>query len=891
MAIRPYRSAAVLLATLASCAAPGCGGGDDAPIEVDAGDGATLDTAPSDTSESEGDSALVDDTAPSDTGSAETSGDADEEASVDSGAVDSAVDSTDTAVVVVDTAVVDPDTGSAADTTVIDPDTGTLDTGTVIVVDSAPEAEPDTAVPDTAVPDTAGPPTTMALSLGGAHSCAVKTDFTLGCWGRNNQGQLGLPVVASTSSPPGTPLLTNALSVGAGDQQSCALMVDGTVKCWGYYFYGSLGDGRTSTTSTADHDHNPVDVTGVSGALKLVVGHLHACVQLPDFKAKCWGYNSDGQVGNQSTSPNKVPLATPIKDIAGTGEMTGIVELALGRAHTCARMLDNTVLCWGYNFYGNLGDGTTTNRTKPAPVTGLTDVAQIAAGYNHNCARHLDGTVSCWGSHWYGAVGDGSPMGTSTPTAKKTLAVKVPGITNAVQLALGENLSCARLSTGEVKCWGWGSDGALGSGTIAHSNVPVTVAGLGFATDLVAGYRHVCAKSFDGSRRCWGSDGDGQLGIGTVTDYNTPSRNPGLSSVAQIAMGRSSAGGHGCAAMTDKSLKCWGRGREGQTANGGLLDTFTPVAVPGLSVEQLVAGQNHTCALLTGGSVACFGDANYGVLGGGGAAPTAVTPTATPVAVTGISTAKQLAAGHRFNCALLTDGTVSCWGRNDQGQLVDGTTTNSATPKTIAALAGITSIAAGGEHACAISGLDKSVSCWGENDNKQAGNPSSTTDVKAAPVKLALPAGTEPVKLALGENHTCVLLNDKTVACFGDNQYGQLGTGTTTDVASPTVIAGLTGVADLWAGDNFTCARLDSGAYRCWGFNQNGQLADGSFDDRSTPGAAILGLSNIADLALGRGSNCAKLADGTARCWGGIYFGALGDGQSEYRPTPVLVSY
>jgi alpha-tubulin suppressor-like RCC1 family protein len=890
MSLASHRSLAVLLAALASCAAPGCGsGGEDVPAEFDSGSSnGTLDTALESESDStpstdaESDSALVD------SATLETSTDATDamdDASPDVASDTDIVDGADSAIVIVDSAI-DPDTGALADSTVVDSTVDDTSVDSTIAVDSGAVVD---AEVDTSIDTPPAPPTPISLDLGFAHSCSVMSDLTLRCWGSNKTGQLALPAsTAFLASPPTAATLSGVISVGTGEQHTCALMAGGTVKCWGYWFYGSLGDGRTATSGTP-FDTNPVDVIGVSAARKLVVGHLHSCALFADGTAKCWGNNGNGQIGTQSLSPGKIAIPTAVRNIDNTGDMTGIRDITLGRSHTCV-LADGKVVCWGYNFYGQLGDGTTTDRVKPMAVPGLTDIAQVAAGQNHTCALHNDGTVSCWGNQYYGAIGDGSPMGPpvgSTPGEKRPNPVKLSGVSNVAQLALGEDVSCARLSSGGVKCWGEGFLGQLGHGQIQRSNVPVTVSGVTAATDLVVGYDHVCVKD-GGVRKCWGSDVSGQLGLGTVFDYNTPSRDPGLSNVTQISMSRASSAGHGCAVLSDKSLKCWGGGRMGQTGSATLQDSFVPFTVPGVTADQVVTGQAHTC-VLSGTSVSCFGDAAFGAVGG--SAPTAATPTPAPVSVAfGGKTPKQLAAGHRFNCALLTDGTVACWGKNDQGQLVDTTTVSSATPKSNAALVGITSIAAGGEHACAISGIDKSVSCWGENDRRQAGG-ATTTDVKTTPVKLTLPATTEPVKLALGENHTCILLNNKTVACFGANNAGQVGDGTTVDVPAPKVVAGLTGVVDLWAGDSFTCALLDTGNTRCWGINDNGQLADGSFANRSTPGAAIIGLTNISDLALGRGSNCAKLADGSARCWGGIFFGALGDNEGEYRWLPMTVSF
>ncbi|MBK7146508.1 MAG: InlB B-repeat-containing protein [Xanthomonadales bacterium] len=293
----------------------------------------------------------------------------------------------------------------------------------------------------------------------------------------------------------------------------------------------------------------------------------------------------------------------------------------------------------------------------------------------------------------------------------------------------------------------------------------------------------------------------------------------------------------------------------------------------------LTAGEQHTCAITDAGTVKCWGVNGNGQLGNG-----TTTNSALAVDVGGLGAVAQIAAGAAHTCARLADGTVRCWGHNVQGQLGDGTTTNSTTPVAVSGLADVAEIAAGYYHTCARL-TDGTVRCWGRNSYGQLGNGTTTQ----SPTPVAVSGLADVAEIAAGYHHTCARLTDGTVRCWGHNGSGQLGNGTTTQSTTPVAVSGLANVAEISAGGHHTCARLTDGTVRCWGYNSFGQLGNGTTTNSTTP-VAVSGLANVAEIASGGHHTCARLTDGTVRCWGYNSFGQLGNGTTTNSTSPVAVS-
>ncbi len=297
-----------------------------------------------------------------------------------------------------------------------------------------------------------------------------------------------------------------------------------------------------------------------------------------------------------------------------------------------------------------------------------------------------------------------------------------------------------------------------------------------------------------------------------------------------------------------------------------------------LYIVQIAAGYYHTCALISDGTVRCWGDNNKGQLGDG-----STQDRHTLVEVVGITNAVQISAGWYHTCAVISDGHAKCWGYNYYGQLGDGSTTTRHTPVEVVGITTAKQVSARGAHTCAALS-DGHAKCWGGNVAGQLGD-GSTTD-RHTPVEVV--GITTAKQVSAGEYHTCAVLTDGHAKCWGLNNHGQLGDGSTTDRYTPVEVDGLMNVKQVSAGYNHTCAVLTDGHAKCWGNNWYGQLGDGSTTERHTP-VEVAGITNASQVSAGSYHTCAVLTDGHAKCWGNNWYGQLGDGSTTERHTPVYV--
>ncbi len=345
------------------------------------------------------------------------------------------------------------------------------------------------------------------ISTAGSHTCALTTQGGVKCWGANHYGQLGNGGQTYRSSVVDVAGLASGVqAVAAGGSHTCALTTQGGVKCWGVNGSGGLGDG------TEINRYSPVDVVGLAiGVQAIAAGGYHTCALTTQGGVKCWGYNYFGQLGDGTETNRYSPV-----DVVGLA--IGVQAIAAGGSHTCALMAHGGIKCWGYNYSGQLGDGIRLNRSSPVDVVGLASGVQaIAAGKLHTCALTTEGGVKCWGDNTARGLGDGTGFNRSSP-------VDVVGLASGVQaIAAGKSHTCALTTQGGVKCWGGNHSGQLGDGTQMIRSSPVDVVGLASGMQAIAvGDNHTCALTTQEGVKCWGYNYFGQLGDGGGLSQSFP---------------------------------------------------------------------------------------------------------------------------------------------------------------------------------------------------------------------------------------------------------------------------------------------------------------------------------------------------------------------------------
>jgi alpha-tubulin suppressor-like RCC1 family protein len=712
----------------------------------------------------------------------------------------------------------------------------------------------------------------VALAAGGSASCLLRQDGAVMCWGRNDDGQLGDGTITPRSAGVRVLGLGDAIALATGERHACAVRLDGTVVCWGADDTGQLGDGGGADQRT------PIAVPDVTGATAVVAGSGFSCALLADRSTVCWGDDRDGEIGDGA------PGATPRAPTAVLG-LGGARSLSAHWHHVCAVLVDGSVLCWGSNSSGQLGDGTQVNRAQPVPVPGLQNVVSVATGLSHTCAMSA-GAVRCWGDNSQGQLGSDASGGSGAMTQ----ATLVPIVIDPVAIAAGAQHTCAVRLNGQVLCWGQNSSGQLGEGSMSSLAEPVPVPSLTNGVKVAAGATFSCAATNDGAIFCWGDDHYGQLGTGH--DVVRPRATTIALKADQVTAGgaHSCAVGHASAPGDTDGFVCWGSEQAGQLGDNGDEDH----SVPGAIVQPLVpggisAGALHSCAVDGSAKLWCWGRGSSGQLG-----PGHLVDTAFPVEValpTGANRANAVAGGGAHTCVLVDPadglgGEIFCFGDNGYGQLGDGTLTSRPTPGLVslgATAVRATAVTAGGGHTCAID-VTGQPWCWGRNDSGQLGVGAGANQATPAPVSL--PGGTTVRSLSAGGAHTCAVDQAGGVWCWGADDRGQVGRGTAApSVGGPAPVALPTVAASVSSGGAHSCASLGDSSIWCWGANDSGQLGDGSTVDRPTPVRAAGASGAVSAGAL---HTCASTADHTVSCWGADTSGQLGDAVTLTISAPEL---
>ena len=397
-------------------------------------------------------------------------------------------------------------------------------------------------------------PLQSSVALGDSHTCVIKSNGDVYCWGAGASGRIGDGTTWDRITPVKVPTISNAIAVTASNASTCALIMGGSLKCWGLNGNGQLGDGTTTNRLS------PVSVSSLGSTVRAISSTAFStCALTTVGGVKCWGLNSNGQVGDGTTAARYLPV-----DVIGL--TSGVVAVSAGSTHACAIKADGTVKCWGQNQWGQLGDGSTADKPTPVDVLSLGDTAvAISASNVKTCALLASGTVKCWGSSSGGLFGPGITGGQSAP-------VQITGLPSGIEsISVGDSHFCVATNLNGVKCWGGNTYGQLGDGTFIQNFSPVDVSTLQSGVSVVSvGATHSCAITTSGATRCWGRNTSGQLGNGQITSSNVPVGVSTLGSGVGVTTTSSvPAGSGGAAVTTTTSLSSGATSKTASTVVGG----------------------------------------------------------------------------------------------------------------------------------------------------------------------------------------------------------------------------------------------------------------------------------------------------------------------------------
>ncbi|MBA3394972.1 MAG: hypothetical protein H0T89_20165 [Deltaproteobacteria bacterium] len=683
------------------------------------------------------------------------------------------------------------------------------------------------------------------VSAGELHTCGIRADDQLWCWGNNTDGQLARdPATLPESLVPARVDDAAWKTVAAGLTHTCAIRTDGGLYCWGSNEYLQAG----TSASVADV---PVPTrVGTDTWREVSGGQATTCAIRSDGSIWCWGYGLSGGLGTGlTTTSSSVPVA-----IASTKTWQMV---STGVQYSCAIAADDASLwCWGYNGFGQIGDGTGANRSLPINIAPGTRWLAVSAGEQSTCALRDDGRLRCWGQGDHGQLGDGTnPFARYTP---QPVGLDDDGW---VSIEVGLARACASRSDGSLMCWGRNDQGQLAARrglAIQSSPVEVEPQRGAWRTVAVGGVHSCVIDAFD-NLWCAGNGSRGQLGDGEGGARKRPSQIAGLWTAVKAGDDFT------CALDTSSTLHCWGNNNLGQLGDGARLARQAPVqpAVPA-PITRFEVGGRHTVAVhveeLWG-----WGYAGYGQLTITGNIDLNPTPFAKA----------QVALGaHDHTCSVDPNNALACWGRNDFAQLGRSTQTlTEPMPVQIGVGEVWSTVAAGQLHTCAISATG--LWCWGLRSFGALGDGSLTPEVQATPLKI-LP--TAPKRIAASTFHTCAVRADDSLACWGYNGFGELGNGTLSLTASPTPVVGPSTWLEIGVGEQASCGITMDNQLYCWGSNSRGQLGDGSLTNRLVP--TRVDETAWQSLSVGREHACAIRDDKSLWCWGDSTTGQIGDGKT-----------
>ncbi|WP_460585997.1 RCC1 domain-containing protein [Hymenobacter arcticus] len=607
-------------------------------------------------------------------------------------------------------------------------------------------------------------------------------------------------------------------------------------------------------------------------AQHLAVGGGYTLAVHDDGTLWAWGSNTYGQAG-LATSYQPTP--------AQVGAATTWRQVAAGGYCSLGVRTNGTLWAWGSNTYGQLGyvTASTYGQTSPTQVGTATTWKSVSVGTNHTLAVRTDGTLWSWGNNRYGQLGTGTTLPAGDVQATP---VQVGTATTWASVQASSESSLALRTDGTLWSWGYNLNGQLGLGTTTDQYQPTQVGTATTWKSMSVGTNHALAIRTDGTLWTWGSNTYGQLGTGTTNSANAPVQVGTATTWQRVSAGYS----HSLAIRTDGSLWAWGYNYWSMLGVGNMTTQLAPVAVgAGAKWQEVSTGPYTTLALRADGSLWAWGYNAFGQFGDGsglGLVPTQVG-TATNWKSASLYTS--------FTAAVRQDGTLWTWGNNTTGRLgtnqSDKTLGSRAVPTQVGTATTWQQAAAGEFHALALR-ADGTLYGWGRNNEGQLGLGYSLVDTYSPTYVSggwALTAGS----FATGDFHTLALRPDGTLWSCGFNRDGQLGDG---GLAYQRTVLGQVGTASNWksvaVSGSFSLALKTDGTLWSWGDNTFGQLGDGTTTDGKVP-AQVGTATNWVAMSAGQNYALGLRADGTLWAWGYNGYGQLGTSGTSNPRVPSQV--
>ncbi|WP_413581908.1 Ig-like domain-containing protein [Bdellovibrio sp. HCB288] len=700
-----------------------------------------------------------------------------------------------------------------------------------------------------------------SISSNTSTTCGILSDKSMKCWGQNQSGQVGDGTSTQRSTPTTVSGGISWAQVSASQSWVCAISDASASPANALYCWGSNSPSLGKSGSTSSNI--PLLIDGSNTYQQVSIGSRHGCAIRTDGTLLCWGLNSSGQVGDGST--------TAVSDMKVIDAANKYQDISLGTLHTCGVTTANLLRCWGENGDYQVGDNSTTDRTLPVSLLSTTAFSKAAAGASHSCAITTTGQLYCWGNNNYGAAGS------TSPSTLKRFPYQMDNGVVYTSVTAGFQYTCGITSTNVLKCWGNGAFGMLPLGRLrpalnaATSGAPIVIdSGVSYAQasvsftgltspSIITGIS-ACALTTDGMLKCWGSNQYGQLANGANSYPSTPvtiDEGATYNSITGNSYVSNFAPAN-CGITSANKLKCWGHNESGTLGDGGFSSQPYPRFIDSANnYSKISVGTKSTCAIRTDGKLYCWGT---GYLGNGSS-----STQNSPQAIDSSSTYSDVSVGDGHTCGL-TGTTIKCWGLNTLYQ-INGTGTTYSSPTAVAGTWSFVKVS--GYTTCAIDTSNK-LFCWGLE-------PVSNNYVTS---QTAIDASESYSKVAVGSDIVCGITTSGALKCWGAGSNGRLGQGSTTTNRVPTVTDTGVSYSKIFIIGSRTCGLTTGNVLKCWGsWNGSNVLTPTGMD----------GTDTYIDVGLSTYNLCAISATtNTVKCWGQEFYGENGLGQQTAYPSVIV---